>query len=203
MAFGDKIQERRERRRERRADRKRRRAERKRDRAELLDERANELDNSTEQATLIGTDSQGRQVSQDVTLLKAASARRNRRIANLESKVRELEAELADLRADQEEFESDFTSDLETVGAMGDGFLNTKTLALLEAGVTALNASEAPTNPWALTFSEALDALVDFDQATDRDKQTYRLAKAALKVIAYWDQEKGLSGLLGNGGQGK
>ena len=189
----------REERRQRRADRKRRRADKKRQRANRLDAQASVLDAPRhEEATIIATDPQGRQVKQDVLLRKEASAKRNQKIIELEARLDELEDVNASLLEELDALEDELDS---VMGVMerkeqGGQLLSKGFLGAANALLTFINIHDGVQNRGALVASEALDALVDLDQLDRQQQDWARLARVVLKAIAYFDPKAGLMSIL-------
>lgn len=189
----------REERRARRADRKRRRADRKRDRADRLDAVASTLDAPrSEEATIIATDAQGRQVKQDVMLRKESSARRNMRIQELENRLSELETinETLKEEIDALEEEVDDVMNLMERKQKGGQLLSKGFLGAANALLTFININDGIQNRGALMASEAMDALVDFDQLDSQQQDWARMARVVLKAAAYFDPKAGLMSIL-------
>lgn len=189
----------REERRARRAERKRNRADRKRDRANALDRRADELTTpAQEEATIIATDANGRQVKQDVMLRKEASARRNARLIRLESRIEELEDTNALLAQEIEDLEGqlDETMNVMERKQQGSMLLSKGFLGVANTLITFVNIEDGVRSKGALLASEAMDALVDLDQLDSLQKDWARVARVVLKAAAYFDPKVGLMSIL-------
>ena len=189
----------REERRQRRADRKRRRANRKRDRANRLEAQASVLDAPrSEEATIIATDQQGRQVKQDVLLRKEASAKRNMKIIELESRLDQLEGVNASLMEEIDALEEELDDVMNVVERKDKGgkLLSKGFLGAANALLTYININDGVQNRGALIASEAMDALVDFDQLDTQQQDWARLARVLLKAVAYFDPKAGLMSIL-------
>ena len=187
-------------RRERRADRKRRRADRKRRRADELDQKATALETGSkeETATIIARDNQGRQIVQDVQIRKEESAKRNARLLRLESLVAELQTEVLDLREEVEELTEELESSQRVLERRYQGgmVLSKGALGVMNAMLSFVNVRDRVSNPSALIASEALDALVDLDSLDEQQVEWVRVARVALKALAYYDPKQGLSSII-------
>lgn len=189
----------REERRQNRADRKRRRANRKRDRADRLDATASSLDSTrSEEATIIATDQQGRQVKQDVLLRKEASAKRNMKLMQLESRLDQLEDVNASLMEEIDALETELDDVMNIMERKDQGgqLLSKGFLGAANALLTFININDGIQNRGALLASEAMDALVDFDQLDRQQQDWARLARVLLKAVAYFDPKAGLMSIL-------
>lgn len=189
----------REERRQNRADRKRRRANRKRDRADRLDATASALDSTrSEEATIIATDQQGRQVKQDVLLRKEASAKRNMKLMQLESRLDQLEDVNASLMEEIDALETELDDVMNIMERKDKGgqLLSKGFLGAANALLTFININDGIQNRGALLASEAMDALVDFDQLDRQQQDWARLARVLLKAVAYFDPKAGLMSIL-------
>jgi chromosome segregation ATPase len=189
----------REERRQARADRKRRRANRKRDRADRLDATASSLDSTrSEEATIIATDQQGRQVKQDVLLRKEASAKRNMKLMQLESRLDQLEDVNASLMEEIDALETELDDVMNIMERKDKGgqLLSKGFLGAANALLTFININDGIQNRGALLASEAMDALVDFDQLDRQQQDWARLARVLLKAVAYFDPKAGLMSIL-------
>lgn len=183
---------------QRRADRKRRRADRKRGRATELDRKADALSPVQEEATIIATDREGRQVKQDVMMSKASSAIRNARLIRLEGRVDELDEENQLLKLEIEDLESqldDVMDNMEFKQRSGQLF-SKGALGAANALLTFINLNDQVMNRGALLASETLDALVDLDQLDAQQKDWARIGRVLLKAIAYFDPKAGLMSIL-------
>lgn len=186
----------REERRRRRAERKRRRADRKRRRADELDTRADivSVGTSEETATIVARDSEGRQVAQEVQIRKEESAKRNARLAKLETLVGELQAEVFELREEVEELTEELESSQDVLERRYQGgmVLSKGALGVANALLSFVNVRDRVMNPSALVASEALDALVDMDSLDAQQVAWVRVARVLLKGAAYFDPKDGI-----------
>lgn len=189
----------REKRMQRRAERKRRRADKKRQRANRLDAQASVLEAPrNEEATIIATDQQGRQVKQDVILRKEASARRNMKIIELETRLDQLEEINGSLMEEIDALEEELDSVMGVMESKNRGgqLLSKGFLGAANALLTFINIHDGVQNRGALMASEAMDALVDLDQLDQQQQDWARLARVVLKAVAYFDPKAGLMSIL-------